>query len=265
MNSRYARLPLLLVVVLSIGGTLAYAQKRRPKDQVGNWLLLAVTGDKSQEDRSVRRTVAVILKRCNGLGIRCKLQRQSGENANRLKLHFATRIDSTRVKRILLAEGLEMRPVVSPSFPEPLLEYPTREAALAAAVPETDAFPFVNEGVEKRLVVERTLILTADDLRNCGAFPSEDEGFGKYEVGCMLKSPGSARLKAWTGANINRYVALVFNRQVYSAAYVKAVIEYDFSVSGGFDRRQAQDLIIVFHSGNLPAPVELLDEGTSRL
>jgi preprotein translocase subunit SecD len=45
---------------------------------------------------------------------------------------------------------------------------------------------------------------------------------------------------------------------------VKATVGYNVVVSGGFDRQQAEDVAAVLAGGNLPAPVEVLEEGTYK-
>lgn len=260
------RLPLLLAFALLLPGAAAAcaAQKRsRPQDRGGVSLLLAVKAAGPQLERSVAGTVAVIERRCARLGVYCNLQRREGDDGARLALRFSTTKDAGRVKRILLAEGMELRAVVSPPFPAPMPEYSTHAEAVAAAGVERDVFPFPDGDAVTHLVTERAAILTGDDLRSCAALAS-DESFGEYEVDCQLRPEGAARLKAWTGANINRYVALVFNRRALSAAYIVAQIEYNVVVSGGFDRRQAKDVAVILESGNLPAPLELLEEGTYK-
>lgn len=264
MRALSVSLPFLFAGVLLIGpGWVNGEQRSKPQNKSGRWLLLAVNENGSNATKSVERTKAVIEKRCRLLGIYCKIERRLSDSPNRLLLRFSTRMALGRVKEILLAEGVEVRPIVSPIFPDLLREYSSRAEAEAAKGTGKEVFPFVDVDGETYLIVERTLILTGNDLRRCGYFRSS-ENFGKYEVNCLLKPAGSARLRAWTTANIEHYIAVLFNRWVVSAAYVKAPISYDFSVSGGFDKKQAQDLAVIFNSGNLPGSVELLEEGAYR-
>ncbi|MBC7931183.1 MAG: hypothetical protein H7Z38_11530 [Rubrivivax sp.] len=262
MKSRSQILPLLAAALLLLGAAPACgAQKPKPKDRGGISLVLAVKTTGPQVEQSVKRTAAVIEKRCDRLGIYCKLERQAGEKANQLVLRFSTTMDAARVKRVLLAEGFALRAVASPPNPAALLEYSTSAEAVAAAGADKDVFRFADE--EMYLVAERPPIMTGDELRNCAAVES-DENSAEYEVDCQLSSEGSARLKSWTGANLNRYVAVVFNRRALSAPYIRAEIKYNVVVSGGFDRQDAEDAAVILGSGNLPAPVEVLEEATYR-
>lgn len=263
MKSRSQLLPLLVAALLLIGAAPAHdAQKKsKPRDRGGVSLVLAVKATGSQVEQSVERASSVIVKRCDRLGIYCKLEPQGGDKANQLVLRFSTAMDAGRVKRILLAEGLELRAVASPPNPAPLLEYSTRAEALAAAGTRNDVFAFAAE--ETYLVVERAPIMTGDELRDCAALKSE-ENSAEYEVDCQLSPEGSARLKDWTGANLKRYIAVVFNGRALSAPYIRAQIEYNIVLQGGFDKRDAEDAAVILESGNLPAPVEVLEEATYR-
>ena len=262
MKARGARVPLLAAALLlgSVAPTRA-AQRPGPRGRGNVSLLLAVKADGPRMEWSVRRTAAVIGKRCVRLGIRCEFRPRAGDQANRLRLRFAAPTDSGRVKRVLLAQGLELRAAVSPPHPHPLQEYATRAEAAAAAGADRDVFPLEDFRAGTHLVVERAAILTGDDVRNCATLRSGGGGISsEYEVDCQLRPAGAARLNAWTGANINRYVAVVFNGRALLAPYIKAPISLNIVVSGGFDRRQAEDVALILASGNLPAPVELLEE-----
>lgn len=256
--------PLLFSGLLLIGpGSVSGEQRSKQKKPDGVWLLLAVKEKGSNGARTVERTKAVIEKRCRLLGIFCRIERRLSDQPNRLILRFSSGMALARVKEILLAEGVEVRAIVSPPFPEPLLEYTSRAEAEAARGADQGVFPFLDVDSETYLITKRALILTGNDLRSCSYLPTP-EGFGKYEVNCRLRPAGSARLRAWTTANIDHYIAVLFNGWIVSAAYIKAPIWYDFTISGGFDKKQAQDLAVIFDSGNLPASVELLEEGSYR-
>jgi preprotein translocase subunit SecD len=258
MKARNACFPLLAFLLL-VSTSESAAQKSKLQDQGGIRLALSVRADGPQVDQIISRTIAVIERRCRLLGIYCRLQRPD-EKANRVTLDFSTRMESERVKRILLAKGLELRAVISPSFPDPLLDYATLSQAMAAAGADNDVFS--SPGEERYLATERVPFFTGDDLRRCVVLRSA-ESLGEYEVDCRLKPAGATRLESWTRANINRYVAVIFDRGVLSVAYIKAPIFYNVVVSGGFNKRQAQDALVILQSGNLHPGVELAEDGTS--
>jgi preprotein translocase subunit SecD len=266
LNTRSGRAALLAVALVSCGVAAGRAaQGPRPRGRRGVSLLLAVKADGPRAGSAVGRTAAVLRKRCAGLRIRCELRPRPGGRANRLLIRFSPAAGAARVKRVLLAQGLELRAVVSPPSPSPLREYATRAEAAAAAGGDQDVLPLEDSDAETYLVAERAAIITGDDARGCAAVRADPHGFfSGYEVDCRLTPAGAARLKAWTGANINRYIAVVFNGRAVSAPYIKAPIWLNFAVSVGRDRRRAEEVAVILSSGNLPAPVELLEESAHK-
>ena len=81
-----------------------------------------------------------------------------------------------------------------------------------------------------------------------------------YRIDCRLEPKGSTRLEAWTGANINRYLAIVFNGKAMSVGQVLAPISLNMEVSGLFGRHYAREVANIFESGNLPARFDIVRE-----
>lgn len=268
MTKTKAARVLLIVVLLSAGVESARAAQRpRARDRGGVSLVLAVKADAQHLASSVARTAAVIRKRCAGLRIRCELRPQTGDEPNRLLLRFSPAADAERVTGVLLSGGLELRAVISPPNPAPVRKYATRAEAEAAAR-GGDVFYILALPEQEYLVAERPAIVTGDDLRDCAVLrlkpnPRDHAGFylGGYEVDCRLRPAGAARLRAWTRANINRYLAVVLHGSVIDVPYVRAPVWLNVAVHAGPDRRRAEEMALIMSSGNLPAPVELLEQG----
>jgi len=269
MKMRVTYVPSLAVAVLLLVGAArpAAAQRRAPRDRGGTSLLLEVKADASQAGVAVERTAAVIRKRCARLGAYCQVQPQPGGAANRLALRFSSAPDAGRIKRILLAEGVEVRAVVSVPYPLPLMSYPTRAEAAAAGTAGTHVFPLAGYDGEPDAYVltEGGPIVTGDDLRDPYVVRApRDVPGGGYVVDARLRPAGAARLKAWTRANIGQYIVVVYNGRALEGLYVKAPVVYNVVVSGGFSRREAEDVAAVLAGGNLPAPVEVLEEAAYK-
>lgn len=160
----------------------------------------------------------------------------------------------------MLGQGLQVRAVDSKPFPDALKQYETREQAIEAAG-EKEVFPLSEAGGETFLIVEGPPILTGDDLRDCAAL--RDDSPLIYKVDCSLKRQGSARLEAWTSANINRYLAVIFNGKAMSVAYIIAPISLNMELSGIFSPQQAREIAHILESGNLPAPFDIVLEEVS--
>ncbi len=241
------------------------SEPQRPKDRGGIRLVLAVKAEGAALEQSVEQTAAVIRSRCDHLGVFCDVRREGGAGSNRLALRVSGAPDSERIKRVLLAQGLlELRPVVSPPNPSPIVTYATRDAALAAAGADKDVLPYEGDEAEpgQFLVVERTPVITGQHLRNAEAVAATTEEDSEYLIDFSLQPEGSARLGSWTGANVGRYLAVVLNGRVRSAPFIKSQITEDGQITGMFTKEQAEDVALTLRSGGLPAPVEVLEEGT---
>jgi preprotein translocase subunit SecD len=257
----------LLCLTPACGGPLPFtSQGGKPTDRGGIRLVLAVKAEGAALEQSVEQTAAVIRTRCDQLGVFCDVRREGGAGSNRLALRVSGAPDAERVKRVLLAQGLlELRPVVSPPNPAPIATYATRDAALAAAGANQDVLPYLESEPEGRefIVVERTPVITGRHLRNAEAVaaPPVDDA---YFIDFSLHPEGAARLGSWTGANVGRYLAVVLNGRVRSAPFIKSQITEDGQIAGMFTKEQAEDVALTLRSGGLPAPVEVLEEGTYK-
>lgn len=261
----------LLLLLLLPGATLSCglplpstSPGQQPKDRGGIRLVVAVKAEGDALEKSVGQTAEVIRSRCNHLGVFCDVRREGGAGSNRLALRVSGPLAPARVKSVLLAQGLlELRPVVSPPSPAPLKVYATRAEALAAAGADKDVLPYVEVEPGQFLVVERERVITGEHLRDAEAL-SYGAGDDEFLISFTLNPEGGARLGSWTGANIGRYIAVALNGQVRSAPFIKSKITEDGQISGHFTREQAEDVALTLRSGGLPAPVEILEEGTYK-
>ena len=270
--SSMMKVTLLLVLCASVscGVPLPFTPSKpgSPTDRGGVRFVLAVKAEGESLERSVEQTSEVIRNRCDHLRVFCDVRREGGAGSNRLALRVSGPHDSERVKRVLLAQGLlELRPVVSQPNPMPIEAYATRAEALAAAGANNDVLPYSERGPEavEFLVVERTPVITGQDLRDAEAVAlSGAEDAEDYSIHFSLKPEGGRRLGEWSEANINRYLAVVLNGEVRSAPFIKSKITDDGQITGLFTKEEAEDVALTLRSGGMPAPVEVLEEGTYK-
>ncbi|HEV7373977.1 MAG TPA: hypothetical protein VGN95_04625 [Pyrinomonadaceae bacterium] len=263
-------LPVLLWLLCLTPACTRFAPPFIPQGKGGTYLIINVKSDPAQLDQTMAQTIAVIEKRCELLVIRCELERLSGDQASRIKLRTSSSMDPERIKRILLSQGeeLELRAVVSPPVPSPVKRYPTQKEAAAAAGQDKDVMPYLendagSEGSTKSfVVVERTPIVTGQDIRQAEAVPSYDQEH--YRIDFKLNPAGANRFGEWTGANVNNYLAVVLNKEVRSVAYIKSQIFDSGQITGRFTKQQAEDTAMLLRSGSLPASVEAVEEGTDK-
>jgi preprotein translocase subunit SecD len=236
----------------------------------GVYMIIAVRAEAAALEAAVRNASQVIETRCSYLGVSCKIERQGDVGSGRLKLSVSGARDIARVKSVLLAEGkLEMRPVVSSASPKPLETYPTREAAAKAAGERHDVAPYEEAASPGKgnpggayLVVEREPVVTGLDLRTAEAASTTGDGATGYQINFTLRPEGATRFGTWTEANSGRYLAVMLNGRVRSAPYIKGRITDTGQINGDFSREQAEDVALTLRSGNMPAPIEVLEEGS---
>lgn len=247
--------PLLLVLSSAIACNIL----GKPEPKSGSELLLQVETDAANSDRLVEQTLRAIETRADAIGANVKLQRK---DSDKIILRIGTTPRMELVKKLLLEEDrLELRPVVSPPSPSPVQTYPSSDAAKAAAKEGEEVLPDAGEMDEGRYVIVKAKpIIANEDLRDARAVASRDGSF--YQIVFTLKPDGAARFGEWTAANINNYLAVVLNKEVKSTPYIRGPITDSGQIEGNFTKQSAEDLALVLRSGNLPAPVKVLEEKT---
>ena len=254
-------IPAVLLALLCAAAGCVTPWVFEPRDKGGVYMILAVRAEPAALEQAVGNVSRVIETRCSALGVYCRTERQGGAGSNRIKLRVSGAQDFGRVKSVLLSEGkLELRPVVSSPMPMPLTTYPTREAAEKAAGQKYDVAPYEEGGASPAfLTVEREPVVTGADLRDASAVP--ESGPGDYMINFNLRPEGAVRFGEWTSANSGHYLAIILNGKVHSVPYIRGAITDSGQIVGNFSKEQAEDIALTLRSGNMPAPVEVLEEG----
>jgi preprotein translocase subunit SecD len=82
-------------------------------------------------------------------------------------------------------------------------------------------------------------------------------------VGIEFSRKGARIFERITGANINKRLAIVLDKNVYSAPNIQDRISGGKAViTGHFTLEEATDLAIALRAGSLPAPVKIIEERT---
>ncbi|HEX6159253.1 MAG TPA: protein translocase subunit SecD, partial [Thermoanaerobaculia bacterium] len=108
-------------------------------------------------------------------------------------------------------------------------------------------------------VTRRVPAVTGRDLRN--ARTSLDEN-SRPAVSFSLNNEGAAKFGAFTGANINRQLAIVLDNRINTAPNINSRIDNEGIIEGQFTAQAAADLALVLRSGSLPASLTTLEERT---
>jgi preprotein translocase subunit SecD len=86
---------------------------------------------------------------------------------------------------------------------------------------------------------------------------------GQWVVNLSMSPEGTKRWSRFTGANINRQVAIVLDDKVFMAPVIRDKIPSgQTQVTGFADVNEAKDIANVLLAGELPAPVEIIEERT---
>ncbi len=82
-------------------------------------------------------------------------------------------------------------------------------------------------------------------------------------VSLRFSREGARTFETVTGQNIQRRLAIVLDGMVYTAPTIQDRIRGgEARITGNFTLEETQDLVIVLRAGNLPAPVEIIEERT---
>ena len=86
---------------------------------------------------------------------------------------------------------------------------------------------------------------------------------GQWVVNLSMSPEGTKRWSRFTGANINRQVAIVLDDKVFMAPVIRDKIPTgQTQVTGFADVNEAKDIANVLRAGELPAPVDIIEERT---
>jgi preprotein translocase subunit SecD len=208
------------------------------------------------KDQAVLQTLETIRNRIDQFGVSEPLTQQQG--ADRVVVELPGVDDPQRVKDLIKVTAvLEWKLVkAGPAADEATLLQPFN-----GVVPE-DAQ--VLKGDPKRgrsgvYLVEKVATVTGKDLRVVRR--GQDE-WNNPAVSFQLSPDGASRFEQMTGANINKYLAIILDNKVLSAPIINARISDSGIIQGGFTIESADDLVLILKSGALPAGIKYLEDRT---
>src|SRR5207237_1398073 len=99
--------------------------------------------------------------------------------------------------------------------------------------------------------------------------PQQDQQTGKVQYPAIIgyiraQDTATVGTRTWaqmTKDNVGKPIAIVLDKEVYSAPFVNGEIPYGSSqITGSFTTNEAQDLASILQSGKLPAPAKIVQE-----
>jgi preprotein translocase subunit SecD len=215
---------------------------------------------------TMNQALETITRRINGLGLTEPTIAFTGRGDDEILVQLPGEGDPTRAKAVIQAGGqLQLQRVADDQT------YPSEAAALAAHGGILPAGTMIVSGraegaapgqpQQAYYILDRAPIVTGEDLRGADPEPSTNYP-GQYEVHFQLSTAAAARFGPFTEANVGHRMAIVLDRQVYTAPVINSRIEDSGVIEGNFTQETAQDLALVLRAGALPASIKYLAERT---
>ncbi len=107
--------------------------------------------------------------------------------------------------------------------------------------------------------------ITGGMIRNPNAriAPPGSQNAGQWVISLDMNEKGARSWNTFTGANIGKRVAIVLDDKVYMAPYINDQIPTGQTlISGLDDANEAKDIANVLRAGELPAPINIIEERT---
>lgn len=216
--------------------------------------------------QTMDQALETITRRINALGLTEPTIAFTGRGDDEILVQLPGEGDPTRAKSVIQAGGqLQLQRLADDQT------YPSEAAALAAhggilppgtvIVPGRADSGAAGQAQQVYYILDRAPIVTGQDLRGATPQPSTDYP-GQYEVNFELSTAAAARFGPFTEANVGHRMAIVLDRQVYTAPVINSRIEDRGQITGNFTQESAQDLALVLRAGALPASIKYLEERT---
>lgn len=198
------------------------------------------------------RALEVLRNRIDALGVTEPLIQREGETGIVVQLPGVT--DVRRAREILLSTAqLEFRLV---SERDPALYLDAKKKPDPNKIPKGLEY-FEGKAPGEEYLLEEVL-LTGEYLEDARV---RTDQFGKPYIEFRLNAEGGRIFGRVTGANVNRRLAIVLDKKVYSAPVIRSRIPGGSGIiEGGFSDREAADLALVLRAGALPAPLKITSQ-----
>lgn len=217
---------------------------------------------------TMNQTLETITRRINALGLTEPTVAFTGRNDDEILVQLPGVGDPAAAKQVIQAGGqLQLVRVAQGPFNSEAEALAQNGGVLPPAsiiMPGRNETPTQgsNSGTVY-YIVDRTPIVTGQDLRSATASPSTDMA-GGYQVNFTLSTAAAARFGPFTEqqAAIGGKMAVVLDKQIYEVATIQSRIEDSGRITGGFSQESAQNLALVLRAGALPASVKYIEERT---
>jgi preprotein translocase subunit SecD len=225
------------------------------------------------QENTMTQSIETIERRINMLGLTEPTIQPHGRvgQDNEILVQLPGEGNPIRAKEVIQAGGqLELKLVEDPTT------YPSETAALAAhagilpagtelVAGRADSHASQNAGDTGKVwyLVSRAPIVTGRDIKPGGVQENRNpEAPGQWQINFTLTNDAARRFGPFTEQNINRRMAIVLEKEVYSAPEIHGRIDDQGRIDGNFTQESAHDLVLVLRAGALPASIKYLEERT---
>jgi len=225
--------------------------------QGGMYLKLAVDTKELPADVELNeardRAIEILRNRVDGLGVSEPLITREGEQWIVVQLPGIS--DPERAVKIIGQTALlEFKLVDDRKTITDMMDADGN--TVAAKIPE--GLEVLKGRNDDLFVVETKQVLTGGSLVDAKV---QMDGYGRPIVAFKLDPDGAKIFGQVTGANVNRRLAIVLDKKIYSAPVIKSRIGGGSGIiEGQFKLEEAKDLALVLRAGALPAPVEIINK-----
>jgi len=241
-----------------------------PGDPNALLLTMRPTTISAMQEATMTQSLETIERRINALGLTEPTIQPHGRvgKDNEILVQLPGEGDPAAAKRVIQAGGqLELKLVEDPNT------YSSQAAALAAKggvlPPGTELVRGSRESRsrtsqdtgESWYVLSRTPAVTGRDLRNATE-SRNTEMPGQWQINFVLSSDAGRNFGRFTEQNIGRQMAIVLEKQVYSAPTIQSKIEDTGRIDGNFSQESAHELAQILRAGALPASIIYLEQRT---
>lgn len=230
-------------------------------DKSGNVFVVEINTDEPNRAEIVERAVKVVENRINAVGIDGEVSK-SPDKDDQIIVKIYGSHDWEKLKKFLFTTNrLQLKAVNSSPSPAPVKTYPTRADAAEFVREDEEILPYTDsrETGESFVNVKKDDIINGADIRDAEAV-NQTGTPDSYQISFSIKPEGAKKFGAWTGTNINNYLAVVLDDEVQSVAFIKSQIFDTGEISGRFTKQTAEDIALSLKSGYLPAKMKPIEE-----
>src|SRR5271168_564834 len=238
-------------------------------DPTGYTLTLRAGAIAQIQETTMSLSLETIERRINALGLTEPTVQLHGRNDNEILVQLPGEGDPTEAKRVISQGGqLELRLVEDPNIYTSQVDALQKHGGILPAGTELMPGDAPSRSVsggpdagESWYLLSRAPIITGRDLRTAQENRSANNP-GMYQVSFSLSADAARRFGPFTEQNINRQMAIVLDKKVYSAPLIKGRIDDSGEITGNFSQQSAHELALVLRAGALPASIKYLEERT---